>query len=308
MSARELLMAHFGPSRLPRADALSRRVGRPVFLKLETDLPTGSFKPRGALYALASNLGRREIREVTAASTGNHGAAVAWAARTLGVPARIFLPDRPNEVKKRKILELGAEIVESGRDISAAIQNAKEYSRREGVYMLDDSSDAEVVAGTATIGCEIVEQEPGTRTIFVPVGDSALIRGVAAAAKTANPQIRMIGVQAEQAPSYYLSWNRGEVVDTQTCDTIADGLATRRPLAPNVAAIREWVDEMRLVTEQQMLDAVRFLLLEEHVVAEPSGAAATAAILAGNAINGPAVALVTGANISEAILRRALAS
>lgn len=309
-SARELLRGYFGPSRLLAAGSLSRRRGSPVFLKMESDLPTASFKPRGALYALASNLSRREIREVTASSTGNHGAAVAWAARMLNVKAKIFLPANPNPVKRNTIRELGAEIVESGRDISDAVENARQYARQDGVFRLDDASDPNVPAGTAAIGCEILEQSPETRSIYVPVGDSALVRGIATAAKAMRPGIRIIGVQAERAPSYYLSWTRGQLIETGTCDTIADGLATRTPLAANVEAIRDLVDEMRLVSEQQMLDAIKTLLLDEHVLAEPSASAATAALLADGPRPGepPAVALVTGANISEAVLRMAVAS
>src|SRR5262249_49487367 len=145
------------------------------------------------------------------------------------------------------------------------------------IYYLDDASDPIVQAGPGTITLEILEQAADIAAIYVPVGDTALIRGVASAAKHVRPSIRIIGVQAERAPSYYPSWNRGVPVPIDTCDTIADGLATRTPLASNVDAIRTLVDEMRLVTEAQLLGAIRHLILEEHIVAEPAGAAATAA-------------------------------
>jgi threonine dehydratase len=173
---------------------------------------------------------------------------------------------------------------------------------------LDDATDPDLPAGPATIGCEIVEQLPEVDAIYVPMGDTALIRGVASAVRhLANQKVRIIGVQPERAPAYYLSWKRGEAVSTETCDTIADGLATRTPDAENVREIRELVDDVCLVSEQEMLGAIRHLLFEEHVTAEPSGAAATAVLLQANAdMRGNTVALVTGANVTPEVLRRAV--
>jgi threonine dehydratase len=139
----------------------------------------------------------------------------------------------------------------------------------------------------------------------VPMGDTALIRGIAAAAKHLSPNIRIIGVQAERAPAYYLSWKQRTPVPTDTCDTIADGLATRTPEADNVSAIVELLDDVKLVSEKQMLVAIRHLLLEEHIVAEPSGAATTAAWL-NSPHDAETVLLVTGANIAPAVLRQAV--
>jgi threonine dehydratase len=309
-AARELLGRHLVASRLVAAESLARHAGAAVFLKMESELPTGSFKPRGALYALAARMTRETVREVVASSTGNHGAAVAWAARTLGVPATIYLPANPNPVKRARIAVLGAKIVESGRDLPEAAVGAEEHGRRDGVYFLDDASDPNVLAGPGTMACEILEQQPSIGAIYVPVGDTALIRGVAVAARHLRPGIRIVGVQAERAPSYYLSWRAGRPVGTETCDTIADGLATRTPRAENVAEIRGLVDEMRLVSEEQLLKAIRWLLVEEHVVAEPAGAAATAALLAEAAgtHSEPAALLVSGANIPEVVLRSALSA
>ncbi len=297
--ARDLLARFLPVTRMVLAPSLSRR-GSPVYLKLETDLPTSSFKPRGAIYALATNLSRGQIAEVTASSTGNHGAAVAYAAQVLGLPATIFLPANPNAVKRDKIRELGARIVESGAtDLAEAFQRAAEYSRGPEVYFLNDATDPDLPAGPGVIGLEIAEQIEEVSTIYVPMGDTALIRGVAAAAKQCIPGVRIIGVQAERAPSYYLSWQEGTPVATETCDTCADGLATRTPDAANVQAIRELVDEVALVSEEQMIGAIRHLYEREGVVAEPAGAAATAAFLASpRREGGPTVLLVTGGNIS----------
>jgi threonine dehydratase len=307
--ARDLLSKYLRPTRLVRAESLERRSGGQVYLKIESDLPTGSFKPRGALNALLTEAGQRTLAGVVAASTGNHGAAVAYAARIANLAATIFLPENPNQVKRARILDLGAQVVERGAaDQLAAIEAAAAFAREHGHYFLDDSSDVLVPAGAATIASEILDEVPRPDVIFVPIGDTALIRGVAAEAKRRHPTVRIVGVQAEQAPAYARSWQQGRVIVTETCDTIADGLATRHPLEANVHAIRELIDEVRLVSERELLDAIRLLLLDEHVVAEASGAAATAAFLqdapayAGQSI----VLLMTGANLPLEVLRRAV--
>ena len=316
--AHALLARHFGPTRIARAASLSSP-GHDVFLKIETDLPTGSFKVRGALYALSVNLARGAMTEVVCASTGNHGAAVAWAAQLLGVRATVFLPVEPNAVKAARIRELGARLVESGVDLSAAIDAASDYATGEGAFFLHDASDPHVPVGTATIGAEIVEQLPAVDVIYVPMGDTALIRGVASAAKQRRPSVRIVGVVAERAPAYRLSWQRArmadgagltadsrqlnatDVIETATCDTIADGLAIRRPLPQNVAAIRELVDGIVAVSEREMLTAIALLREREDVIAEPAGAAATAAFLKQRDIARTAVLLVTGRNIAASL-------
>jgi len=304
--ARAVLKQYLPPTRLVPASSLSQRTGRNIYLKLECELPTGSFKPRGAIYALSEEMARQPVAEVVTCSTGNHGAAVAYAARLLGVRARIFLPQNPNPVKRKKIADLGAEIIECGRDLSEAFGEAANYVRTHGAYLLDDATGLDLPAGPGTIALEVLEQLPEADTFVVPVGDSALIRGIAGAAKQLRPAIRIVGVQAQNAPAYFLSWKQGTAISTDTCDTIADGLATRTPNSGNVIAIRELVDEIRLVSDHQMLSTVRDLLLVEHVVAEPAGAAATAALLSGPALAGENIVLVvSGANLTPDLLRQA---
>jgi len=306
--ARKFLSVHFAPTRLVEAQAVSRSAGRPVHLKLEMELPTGSFKVRGALWALSEKLRSASLKEVVASSTGNHGAAVAYAAQKLGVKATIFLPEKNNPVKRARIASLNADIVEKGSaDLAAAWRAAEEYSAKTGAYFLNDATDPVLPAGPATIGLEILDQLPTVEEIFVPMGDTALIRGVASAIKQTKAHVKVIGVQAETAPSYSLSWKSGTAIETETCETIADGLATRTPDPDNVASIRKLVDDVVLVSDKEMLRAIATLLLEEHIVAEPAGSAATAAILQKSQRNDKtAVALVTGANVPREILQRAL--
>jgi len=308
VEAREFLTAYLPETRLVPAPSLERDSGKKVYLKLESELPTGSFKVRGALYALHVNMKRRTVREVVASSTGNHGAAVAYAAKVLGIKARIFLPASSNPVKKDKIARLGAEIVEKGApDLAAAYLAASEYANREGVFFLNDADDPDLPAGPGTLACEVLEKVPDVETIYVPMGDTALVRGVAEAAKQISRKVKIVGVQSERAPSYALSWKDGRAIGTETCDTIADGLATRTPLQANVDDIKRLVDVVSLVGEQEMLDAIGKLALDEHVIAEPAGAAATAAYLRSKRTEtGPVALLVTGANVAPEVFRAAL--
>jgi len=302
-AARARLATYFAPTPLVRADSLSTG-GRAIYLKNETVLPTGSFKVRGAMYALSMRMERRAVKEVVAASTGNHGAAVAFAASRHGVQARIFLPNAANPVKVARIRDLGAAIVERGTDLSAAIDAAEDYADREGAFFLHDAREPDIPTGTATIGAEILEQleQVGAPdTVYIPMGDTALIRGVAAALRQAARRIHVVGVAAERAPAYYLSWKTGTVVETATAATIADGLAITRPLAANVAAIRELVDDVVLVSEREMLDAIGLLQTSEGIQAEPAGAASVAALLRDASRTGPSVAIVTGRNTSPDI-------
>jgi threonine dehydratase len=306
--ARTLLSRYLPKTRLTRAASLERNSEQQVFLKLENELPTGSFKVRGAIYALHVNEQRAVTREVVASSTGNHGAAVAYAAQLLGWKARIFLPAKNNPVKRKNIERLGAAIEEKGTlDLAGAFEAASAYAQRTGAFFLNDATDEDLPAGPGTIACEICEQLPEVGAIYVPMGDTALIRGVAAAAKQISRNVKIVGVQSERAPSYFLSWKEGRAIETETCDTIADGLATRTPVAANVQVIRELVDDVVLVGEEEMLRAIGRLAIDEHIVAEPAGAAATAAFLKSQSEGKEnVVLLVTGANVAADVLRQAI--
>ena len=301
--AQSLLAAHFSPTPLTRASSLCAG-DREVYLKIESGLPTGSFKVRGAVYSLSVNLARRPIGEVVAASTGNHGAAVAYAGQLLKIKATIFLPVHPNPVKAARIRNLGATIVETGADLSAAIDAAYEYTDRTGAFFLHDATDSDVPVGTATIGMEIVAQLPTVDRVYVPMGDTALIRGVASAVTQLKPSACVIGVVAANAPAYFLSWQQRRAVETESANTIADGLAVRRALAPNVEAILDLLADVRTVSEAELLAAMGHLLKHEGVTAEPAAAAATAAFMK-DPPPATSVLLVTGCNIAPGALRSA---
>ena len=308
-TARKFLSQYLPETRLVLSRSLQVSQGPKVWLKLEGEMPTGSFKVRGAIYALHANESRLTTREVVASSSGNHGAAVAYAAQLLGWKARIFLPEKNNPVKRKNIERLDAAIEEIGAiDLAGAFEAASAYAQRTGAFFLNDATDEDLPTGPGTIACEIFEQQPDIDVIYVPMGDTALIRGVADAAKQISHRVKIIGVQSERAPSYFLSWKERRAVETETCDTIADGLATRTPVVANVHAIRELVDEVILVSEEEMLRAIGQLLIDEHVIAEPAGAAATAAYLKSLDRNrGHVALLVSGANASTGVLRQAIA-
>ena len=304
-TALRLIRELFQPTRLVRSDALSNRVGWDAYLKLECELPTGSFKVRGAFYALSSRLQRERVGEVVAASTGNHGAAVAWAAQQLGVAARVFVPVGANVVKAERIRSLGAVLSETGADIEGSRRAAEAHANATGAMLLDDATSCDVPIGAGTIGLELLEQLPGCGTVVVPVGDSALIRGIASAMKPANPNVRVVGVQASNAPAYYRSWHAGQVMTTATANTIADGLATTTPTESNVAAMLTLVDDMVLVTEDDMLEAMRWLIDTERLAVEPAAAAPVAALLHPTRPHaGPIVAIISGSNIAPELQSR----
>jgi threonine dehydratase len=310
LDARKFLEKLLTPTRLLRAESLDKSSGAQVWLKLEIENPTGTFKVRGALNAVRHRSQQSHLEGVVTSSTGNHGAAIAFAAREMNLKSRIYLPENPNPVKRDRIAKLDAEIVEVGRDLEESREHAAKFSKESGWPLIVDVDDSYIAAGAATIACEILDQAPSTDVIVVPIGDSNLIRGIAYAAKQIRPTIRIIGVQAEAAPAYYLSWKQHRSLSTESADTIADGLSTRTTTEDNVRQLTALIDDILLVTDDEMLHAIAFLLLNEHTVAEPAGAASTAALLkAEKEFAGKNVVLVvTGANIAPDILRRAVAS
>jgi threonine dehydratase len=312
-AAQSVLRQVVPESRLVGTTRLSKDGGAFVYLKLECEGPTGSFKVRGAYHAIAARVKAASasggaLAGVVTSSTGNHGAAVAYAAAKLNLPVRIFLPRDPNPAKRARIAEQCTEIVEIGEFLEETRTHAAAFAREAGWYDVVDGVDDEMLPGTATIACEILDKLTQVDAIFVPVGDSTLIRGVAFAAKALRPAVKIVGVQASRAPAYARGFETGAAVSLESADTIADGLSVRDATAENVRAIAELVDEFVLVDEDEMLAAMRALILREHVIAEPAGAATTAAFLKrGEEYAGKRVVLVvSGGNVTEELLVRAL--
>jgi len=309
-AAQDTLRLVVPESRFLASVKLSTRGGGWVYLKLENEGPTGSFKVRGAYYALDVRQKQMngKLPGVVTSSTGNHGAAVAYAAFMHHVPARIYLPENPNPAKKARIADFGAEIVEVGKYLEETRQHAAKFAEESTWYDVVDGSEPEMLPGTATIACEILDKLHHVDVFFVPVGDSTLIRGFAFAAKQLRPGVKIVGVQAERAPAYALSFAKGHAISTDCSDTVADGLSVRDTIEENVREIATLVDEFILVSDEEMLGAMRHLLMQEHVLAEPAGAATTAAFLKSETkyAKKMAVLLVTGSNVTEELLLRAL--
>lgn len=284
---------------------LSREVGSDVYLKLENWQKTGSFKVRGALNKMASLSPAERDRGVVAVSSGNFAVGVAYAARALGGGrVTIFMPTNTPSSKIDKLAEFDVEIILKGATFDEAHDISKEFQRERGLTFVHTYDDPLVVAGQGTVGLEIMEQWPEVEAILVPIGGGGLIAGTAVAAKTINPQVQIIGVQSEASPSAYLSLKEGRCYEKyDAAPTIAEGLAGGFGLVPFTIA-RDLIDEVVLVSEEEICEAVFFLLQAAQMVVEGSGAVGVAALLSGKAdLKGKKVAVIlSGGNMDLEIL------
>jgi len=289
---------------------LSERTNAQIFLKLESLQLTGAFKIRGALNKISRFTSSERKRGVITASSGNHGLAVSYGAKIFDLEATVCVPESPNLEKLAAIKALGARVIRVGKDYEEAYGKAVETQSRTGAVFIHAFDDPAIIAGQGTIGLEVLQDLPGLDTLVVPVGGGGLISGVAAAAKAMKPKMRIIGVQSAGAPAVYESWARRRIVKKKSAVTIADGLASRQPGDLTFQMIRRYVDQMFLVTDWQMCQAILFLARRLHVVAEPSGAASLAALLfkykprAKERIG----LIISGGNISGELLKRLVTS
>jgi threonine dehydratase len=246
---------------------------------------------------------------VITASTGNHGQSIAYAARIFGVRAVIVMPEVSNPDKVESMVNLGAQIVFWGQDFEDSRVKAEQMAREEGIYYVHPANEPRLIAGVGTYALEIVEDLPEVQAIIVPIGAGSGICGTAIVAKTIRPSIRIIGVQAENAPCVFLSWQAQRMVVTPSCDTFAEGLATRTPFELPLSIMRDLVDDIILVSEAELRQAIILLLEKVHTVAEGAGAASTAAaIKLQQRLQGQTVACVlSGGNLPLSMLQHLLA-
>ena len=278
-------------------------------LKLECEQETGSFKLRGAANRLLTLTPAERQRGVVAVSSGNHGRAVAAVASGLGVAATVCLSSRVPAGKMAAIESLGARVVVAGPTQDDADTAARRLSADEGLTMVHPFDDPMVIAGQGTVGLEIVEDRPGVDTVVVPLSGGGLASGIAAAVKGMNPSIRVIGASQDRGPAMHLSLQAGRLVDVEEEDTLADALAGG--LGPSnrhtFSMCRRLLDATVLVTEAEIAAAVAALHRDDGLVVEGGGAVAVAAVLFGRIPMTPAmVAVVSGGNIDETVLRRLL--
>ena len=303
LAARRRIEPYLRPTPLYRYPALDALTGARAWVKHENHQPVGAFKVRGGVN-LISQLGAEERRRgVIAASTGNHGQSVAYAADVFGVRAVICVPERANPVKVESMRALGAEVVFCGRDFDEACEHCEKLATEHGYRYIHSGNEPALIAGVATYTVEILQAEPGAEVIVVPVGGGSGAAGTCIVAKAVRPSVEVIGVQSEAAPAAYRSWRSGTLIE-DTTSTFAEGLATRTAFELPQQILRELLGDFVLVSEDALKAATRLMIEKTRNLVEPAGAAALAAVLgAPGRYAGRKVAIIcSGGNISPAQL------
>ena len=308
--ARRALEGRIRRTPVEESPALAEAAGAPVSLKLECFQLTGSFKIRGAFFAMSLLSAAERARGVVTCSAGNHGKAVAWVARELSIPAEVHVPRNVDEAKYRAIVSLGAVIVRSATDsFDETEELAKRGAQESGrTYLTAFDDNAILAANGGTLAAEVLEDAPEARTFLLPVGGAGLAGGFAYYAKTVLPDSRIVGCQHVLSPALSLSLAKGEaVVRLPPVDTTAGGVEGGIGRT-GFAVLKDRIDGVALLSEEQIFGAVRFMLDRHQILIEPSSAVTIAAILERKIerLEAPAVAVVSGRNVALATVRRIL--
>ncbi|WP_433876367.1 threonine ammonia-lyase [Sinomonas atrocyanea] len=315
LSAQELLEGIIAKTPIETSRALGAQVGTEVYFKCENLQRAGSFKVRGAYVRMARLSGEERARGVVAASAGNHAQGVAVAAKRLGIRARIYMPLGVALPKLQATRSHGAEVVLHGHNVDEALAEAKRYADETGAVFVHPFDNPDVVAGQGTLGLEILEQVPDVDTILMGVGGGGLLAGVAVAvkakAKELGRDIKVIGVQAENAAAYPPSLAADALVPLQSTATMADGIAVGLPGQLPFSIIRELVDDFVTVSEESLARALVFLLERAKLVVEPAGAVGVAALMDGKlaelGINAKKTAVIlSGGNIDPMLMLKVI--
>lgn len=295
---------------LYRSEHLSRRFDANVFLKLECYQPTRVFKIRGAANRMLHLDAAQRCRGVVAASSGNHGLAVAYVARLLGTTATIVVPTSAVSEKVGAIKEQGATVVEHGRTHAERFARAMQIQKEQGAILVHPFDDPEVIAGQGTIGLEILEDLPDVDTILVPVGGGGLISGISLSSKSEKAGVKVYGVQSDRAPSMYESLKAGKPIRLDISSTIADGLAPGEAGQITFRMVRKYVDGILLTSDERIRSATKMALESLHLLIEPSAASVIAAL--GESYQPrkgeDLVLIISGGNISLKLLRELITS
>jgi threonine dehydratase len=271
-------------------------------LKCENFQPMGAFKIRGAFNMIAQLPKDSLERGVITYSSGNHGQAVAMAAQQLGTPAVVVMPTTAPKVKVDGCKSYGAEVIMAGTTSLDRQKRAEEEARARGLTIVPPFDHKQIIIGQGTMGLEILEQCPEVGTVFVPVGGGGMASGVAAAIKLSKPSVRIVAVEPEGAPKMTKSRAAGQPVTLPSSASIADGLMNLRPGNITFAHVQAFVDEVVMVNETAIANAVGWLFRNARLVVEPSGAVTTAAVALGlgnaDLTKGPVVAVVSGGNVA----------
>lgn len=311
LRARQRLRHHISPTPLRHYAPLDAAVGHDirVLVKHENHCPTNAFKARNGLSLLSAMSPEARARGVVAATRGNHGQGVAWAATLFGAPATIFVPRGNNPEKNEAMRAYGAKLIEAGDDYDAALANAKQLVADRGMTMAHSTNDPNVIAGAATFSLEIFEQEPDVDALVIAVGGGSQAVGALTVARALHPTVPVYGVQAERASAIHDSWHAKRPLTSDSADTFADGLATRQSYALTFDALCEGLKGFITVSDAAIADAVRLLLRTTHNLAEGAGAAGLAGLLAlRDELRGKTVGVIlSGSNIDSPTLQRVLA-
>jgi threonine dehydratase len=311
--AQKTIAPYAKPTPLTRSKFLSELCSDDVFLKLENQQVTHSFKIRGVINKLLNLSPEEKARGVVTASAGNHGQAVAYGAQKLGFSAKIVVPTNTPKIKVDGIKQYGADLLLFGETYTEAEKKAKEVATQEGCFYISPYNDELIVAGHGTVGLEILKALPTLDVVIVPVGGGGLISGISIAVKIQRPNVQVIGVQSEASPIMYESLKAGKIVPPHRHEpyTIAEGLSggiEKGSITFTIA--QQYVDEVMLVREESIRHAVYLLWKNEKQVAEGSGVAGAAMLLENNdSFTGQTVAVVvTGGNIDDSLFKSILAS
>jgi len=295
------------PTPLYRYPALDALTGVRVQVKHENHQPVGAFKVRGGVNLVSQLSADERERGVIAASTGNHAQSIAFAADLFGVRAVICMPEQANPVKVESVRALGAEVIFHGADFDEAREHCEKQATQHGYRYIHSGNEPLLISGVATCTLEILQAQPETEMIVVPVGGGSGAAGTCIVASAVRPSIEVIAVQAEAAPAAYRSWRAGTLVE-DTCSTFAEGLATRTAFELPQQILRRLLNDFVLVSEDQIRTATRLMISKTRNLVEPAGAAALAAVLADpQRFAGRKVAIIcSGGNISPAQLAELL--
>ena len=261
------------------APSLSQKVGNEIYLKKENLQITGAFKLRGAFNKIASLDEEKRKNGVIAASAGNHAQGVAFSANYFNIPSIIVMPEATPLTKISGVKEYGGEVVLAGNNYDEAYEYAIKLAKEKGLEFIHPFADEEVMAGQGSIAIEMLKEVPNLECLIVPIGGGGLISGIASAAKQINPHIKVIGVTAEGAPAMRLSFLSGSVQDSSFVKTIADGIAVRDTSPVTYKIIKEIVDDIVEVDDEEIANAILFLMEKHKVVVEGAGAVGVAALL-----------------------------
>ncbi len=308
LKARNRIAPFLKRTPLLQYSSLSEVLGFEVYVKHENMQPTGAFKIRGGINLISQLSPEEGERGVITASTGNHGQSIAFASKMFGVKATVCVQEDANPDKVDAIRSYGAEIIAKGKDFDEARLNAEWISEEEGLRYIHSANEPLLIAGVATTGLEILEDLPDVGAVIVPVGGGSQAAGLGVVFKTVAPDVDVIAVQAENAPSVYLSWKSGKIESTVTANTIADGLATRQAFELTTSMLRDLVDDFVLVSEEEIRDAIKLYVEKTHTIAEGAGAAPLAAAYKiRDRLKGKKVVLIlSGGNLTAETLRSIL--